>query len=71
MHWIRAVSRELWGLFVDDGSFAAAIALWLAVVLVGLRRVGWSERWGGVTLFVGLALMLIENVLRYARKGGS
>ena len=68
MRWVRSVVRELWGLFVDDGSFAGAIVVWLAVVLLGLRRVGWAARWGGVALFVGLAVVLIENVLRYARR---
>jgi hypothetical protein len=68
MGWLRSVAREVWGLFVDDGSFAAAIAVWLGVVLLVLRRVAWGVRWGGVALFVGLALVLIENVLRYARR---
>lgn len=67
MQWLRTVGREIWGLFVDDGSFAAAIVVWLAIVLFGMRRAGWGEHWGGVALFAGLALVLIENVLRYAR----
>jgi hypothetical protein len=67
MAWMRSIVRELWGLFVDDGSFAAAIVAWLGV-LIGLRRLGWGVRWGGVALFAGLALVLIENVLRYARR---
>lgn len=69
MTWIRAAAREVWSLFVDDGSFAAAIGLWLALVVLGLRRVGWAGHWGGVALFAGLAFVLIENVLRYGRKG--
>ena len=68
MRWIQSVAREVWGLFVEDGSFAAAIVVWLAVVLLGGRRTAWGIRWGGVALFAGLALVLIENVLRYARK---
>ena len=68
MRWMRSVGSELWGLFVEDGSLAAAIVVWLTVVLLGVRRVGWGTRWGGVALFAGLALVLIENVLRYARK---
>jgi hypothetical protein len=68
MGWIKSVAREVWGLFVDDGSFAAAIVVWLAVVLLAVRRVAWGARFGGVVLFVGLAAVLIENVLRYARR---
>jgi hypothetical protein len=67
MRWMRSVAREVWGLFVEDGSFAVGILVWLAVVLLGVRRSGWGLHWGGVALFVGLALVLIENVLRYAR----
>ncbi|HEX3570480.1 MAG TPA: hypothetical protein VHU44_06635 [Acidobacteriaceae bacterium] len=67
---MRSVAREVWGLFVDDGSFAAAILVWLTVVSLGIRTVAWGAKWGGVALFAGLALVLIENVLRYARKRG-
>jgi hypothetical protein len=67
MGWIKSVAREVWGLFVDDGSFAVAIVVWLAVVLLAARRVAWGARFGGVVLFLGLATVLIENVLRYAR----
>jgi hypothetical protein len=69
MGWMRSVAREVWGLFVDDGSFAAAILVWLAVVSLGMQTVTWGAKWGGVALFAGLALVLIERVLRYARKG--
>jgi hypothetical protein len=68
MHWLRTVAAEIWGLFVDDGSFAAAIVVWLAIVLFGLRRLAWASRWGGIALFAGLALVLIENVLRHTRR---
>ena len=64
---MRSIAREVWGLFVEDGRFAAAIVVWLAVVLLVVRRAAWGTRWGGVALFTGLALVLIENVLRYAR----
>lgn len=68
MRWLRSVVRELWGLFVDDGNFAAGIVLWLAIVLLGLRRFAAGIRWGGVALFAGLALLLVENVLHRARR---
>ncbi len=70
MRWMLTVLREIWGLFVDDGSFAAAIVLW-----VGLMW--WLEQWGrvpnrvlGMLLFVGLGLILIESLLRFARERG-
>ena len=69
MPWLRSVLREVWGLFVDDGSFAAGIVVWLAVVLLVGRSVGKGTPWGGVALFGGLALLLMESVLRFARRG--
>jgi hypothetical protein len=32
MSWIKTVLREVFGLFVDDGSFAIAILAWLLLV---------------------------------------
>ena len=32
MRWLRSVAREVLELFVDDGSFAIAILVWLALV---------------------------------------
>jgi hypothetical protein len=68
MRWLKVAAREIWGLFVEDGSFAGAIVIWLGVVLFGIRRFAWNTRWGGIALFAGLALLLVENVLRHARK---
>jgi hypothetical protein len=68
MRWIRSVAREVVGLFVDDGSFAGAIVAWLLIYLVALPRVAAAARWAGLALFAGLALILIESVLRFARR---
>jgi hypothetical protein len=68
MHCIRSVARELLGLIVDDGSFAGAIAVWLAICIMALPRVAAGAHWAGPTLFAGLALILIESVLRFARR---
>jgi hypothetical protein len=64
MRWLRSIAREVWGLFVDNGSFAAAIVVWLAVAVLVLPRVGVSPRAAGPALFVGLAAILVESVLR-------
>ena len=34
MHWIKTILGELYGLFVDDGAFALAIVVWLAVAFL-------------------------------------
>ncbi|HEV2644872.1 MAG TPA: hypothetical protein VGU46_00755 [Acidobacteriaceae bacterium] len=67
MQWFRSVTRELLGLFIDDGSFALAILLWLAAVLA-LSRLTITSSWPACALFCGLAAILIESVLRYARR---
>jgi|HubBroStandDraft_6_1064221.scaffolds.fasta_scaffold7511980_1 hypothetical protein len=67
MRWIKAIAREVWGLFVDDGSFAFAILVW-AAASAGIARIAPAAPWTGPVLFCGLALILIESVLRFARK---
>jgi hypothetical protein len=72
MSWVKSVAREVWGLFVEDGSFAAAILAWVVIAGVGLPRVApaasWTGHWTGPALFAGLAVILIESVVRFARK---
>jgi hypothetical protein len=68
MRWLKSIAREVFGLFVDDGSFAIAILLWAALAVVVLRRTAPFALWTGPALFSGLALILIESVLRFARK---
>jgi len=69
MRWHRSIAREVVGLFVDDGSFAIAILVWLALVVVVLPRLAAGARWAGLALFAGLAAILIVSVLRFARQG--
>lgn len=66
MKWLRSIAREVWGLFVDDGSFAAAIVVWLALAVLVLPRV--AAAWAGPVWFVGLAAILTESVLRAGRR---
>ena len=68
MRWIRSVAREILDLFVDDGSFAIAILAWLALVVVVVPRVAAGAHWAAPVLFAGLALILIESVLRFSHR---
>jgi hypothetical protein len=68
MSWLKSIAREILGLFVDDGSFAVVILLWLAFTIAVLPRIAPTARWTGPAFFAGLALILIESVLRYSRK---
>ena len=69
MHWIRVAVREVYGLFVDDGSFAIALLVWIVAAVVALPLLG-AGNWGGVALFAGLAVVLAESALRAARRRG-
>lgn len=68
MSWIKTIGRELFGLFVDDGSFAVIILAWLAIVAMLLPRLGLPSPWHGIVLFAGLALIFIESATRRARR---
>lgn len=67
MRWIKSIAREIYGLFVDDGSFAIAILVWLGLAVAVVPHVAPGARWAGPALFAGLALILIASVLRFAR----
>lgn len=66
MSWIRTVFNEVFGLFVDDGSFAVVILVWLLVTWLVLPRLGVPAARSGVALFVGLAGILLESATRRA-----
>lgn len=65
---LKAVLRELYGLFVDDGSLAVAIVVWLGLLALARPHLHWSGACYAVLLFVGLVAILIESALRRARR---
>jgi hypothetical protein len=67
MNWLRTIAQEIFGLFVDDGSFAFAILVWLAAIWFLSRELKLPVA-GGVVLFLGLAAILFESVTRFTRK---
>jgi hypothetical protein len=66
MDALTKVLQELVSLFVDDGTLAATILIWIALygLLLPLLPMG---SWQGPILFIGLAFILVENALRGAR----
>ena len=68
MKLLKTILDEAFGLFVDDGSFALAILIWLAVVAGLVRFAPGAGPWAGPVLFVGLAAILVESAARQARK---
>ncbi len=65
MKWIRNAWFELVGLFVDDGSFAAAVILWVFAAIFLLPRI-LPAHWKGPVFFAGITGILVENVSRSA-----
>lgn len=68
MSWLKSILREIFGLFVEDGSFAVAILVWLAILRLALPHLPIPTVWHGVVLFAGLIAILVESVLRRARQ---
>lgn len=68
MSWLKSIFREVFGLFVDDGSFAIAILAWLLLLWLALPRLPIPPVWHGVILFAGLVAILVESALRRARQ---
>ena len=60
--------EEVFGLFVEDGSLAIGILIWIAVAAFVFPHISGSDGWRSPVLFGGLALMLVENVWRSAKK---
>ena len=68
MSWLEVIAGKVFGLFVDSGAFAIAILVWIAVVGLTRARFGNSSAYAGAVLFGGLAAILLESVLRQARR---
>ena len=67
MTLLSTILTETLGLFVDDGSLALAILAWVAIIAGLLQIAAPSPALAGGLLFVGLIVILIENVMRRAR----
>jgi membrane protein implicated in regulation of membrane protease activity len=68
MNWLKTIIREIFGLFVDDAIFAAAILLWLVFIKILTAQLAIASRWSGIILLAGLALILAESTTRYAKR---
>ena len=68
MRWIKTILREIFGLFVDDAAFALAILIWLGLMRWTASHLRLSLATSAIILFAGLALILTESAVRYARR---
>jgi len=68
MKMLSTIAHELFGLFVDDGSLAQAIVVLLAVTALLAREQFIDISHAAVLLVAGSIIVLVENVVRSARK---
>jgi hypothetical protein len=67
MNPIKNVLTELLGLFVDDDSLVVAVIALVLSMIICLRSHLVAAHSGAVLLFLGIAVLLAENVARSAR----
>ena len=67
MNSLFGALRQLWGLFVDDGSLAGTLVVWCAGAGFLLPRLITSGGWKAPILFVGCVAILFTNIMLSAR----
>ena len=68
MKTFLTIIEELWGLFVDDGTLAVGIILWLLFIAFVLPRTAIPTQFDSFILLGGMVLGLMENIWRAAGK---
>ena len=66
MSSLKFIWSELIGLFVDDGSFAVAILVWLLACGLVLPRIGLPPVLPPAILFAGLVVVLAVSAITRA-----
>jgi hypothetical protein len=69
MNLIVTTFKNLIGIFVEDGTLAILLIVWVGIVALVLPRVPIDSSWDGAILFAGCVAILIENVVRAGRRG--
>jgi hypothetical protein len=67
MNSLKSIFSELLGLFVDDGSLVLAVIAWVLGGAICLRSQVISPPVEAALLFIGILVLLAENVERAAR----
>ena len=63
MSALLAAVRQLWSLFVDDGSLAITLVIWCAGSGFVLPRLIPFSDWNAPVLFVGCIAILFANIM--------
>jgi hypothetical protein len=62
------IVKELFGLFIDDGSLALALVLWCLFAGVALPAIVPQGSWSAPLFFMGCLLILLVNVAMASRR---
>jgi hypothetical protein len=69
MNLIKTILKGIFGLFVDDGSFAVLIVAWIVATWLLSFKVMQTPEWGTLLFFVGLIAILLGSTA--SRSGSS
>jgi hypothetical protein len=64
---MKAILKELLGLFVDDASLAVGLLLWVLIAGFVLPRLALGI-WSGPVLFLGSAVVLVASLRKVVAK---
>lgn len=62
MRSIVAILRQIWSLFVDDGSLACALVIWCTGAGFALPRLTPFSAWNAPILLLGCVTILLANI---------
>ncbi len=68
MKWLMSILREILGLFVDDGSFALLLLVWIGLAIFALRYFPVAPQARPVIFCLGLAAILVGSAITYTRR---
>ena len=70
MKWLKLIVAQLFALFIDDGRYAVAIVAWVTVQWLLLPHLALPDAWRAPLLAAGLLAILLDGVVRRARRTG-
>lgn len=68
MNWIKMIATEVFGLFVDDLSYALVILAWVVIAGLVLPHLGIPTVAEGPVFFLGFLVLLAAGAVHKARQ---
>ncbi|UCI08231.1 hypothetical protein [Mesorhizobium sp. B1-1-8] len=69
MKIVRAILKEVVGMFVDDGNLALLALVLIALVTAAVKLLALPPLVGGCLLLAGCLAILLQSTRRAARRG--